>query len=59
MSDIESFEPDIIAESENFGVWSTEEEEGRLYHIEFGSVTIHMTTEEWEEFLIMMKSAES
>lgn len=52
----EEFEPDVLSESENFGVWRTEEEEGWLYHIELGVVTIHLTLEEWDEFLTMMKA---
>lgn len=58
MSNHEAFEPDIIAESENFGVWRTEEDEGIMYHIELGAITLHLSSEEWEEFLIMMKEAE-
>lgn len=52
------FEPDIIAQTENFGVWrSDDEEEGLLFHIELGGITLHLASEEWDEFVLLMKSA--
>jgi len=51
-------EPDIIAQTENFGVWrSDDEEEGLLFHIELGGITLHLASEEWDEFVLLMKSA--
>lgn len=55
----DEFEPDVIAESENFGVWRSMEEDGWLYHVELGGITLHFTPEEWDEFLTMMKSINS
>jgi hypothetical protein len=53
-----NFEPDIIAQTENFGVWrSDDEEEGLLFHIELGGITLHLASEEWDEFVLLMKSA--
>lgn len=55
----ESFRPDILAQTENFGVWkSDDEDEGLLFHIELGGITLHMTSEEWDEFVILIKSAD-
>lgn len=56
----QEFEPDIIAQTENFGVWrSNDEDEGLLFHIELGGVTLHMTSEEWDEFVLLIKSTQT
>ncbi len=59
MSKIQAeFEPDIISETENFGVWRSDDaEEGVIYHIELGGITLHMTAEEWDEFVVVIKGA--
>ena len=50
--------PDIITQTDNFGVWkSNDEEEGLLFHIELGGITLHLTSEEWDEFVLLIKSA--
>jgi hypothetical protein len=53
-----NFEPDIIAQTENFGVWRSDDElEGLLFHIELGGITLHLTSEEWNELVLLVKSA--
>ncbi len=52
----ENFEPEMIAETENFAIWRSEEDEGFVYHMELGGVTLHIQSEEWEELLILFKS---
>ena len=55
----QDFEPDVIAQTEKFGVWrSDDEEEGLLFHIELGGITMHMTSEEWDEFILLIKSTQ-
>ena len=50
-------QPNIISETENFGVWVNEEEGEMMYHLELGdSLTIHFSSEEWEEFLVLVSS---
>lgn len=50
-------QPNIISETENFGVWVNEEEGEKMYHLELGdSLTIHFSSEEWEEFLVLIGS---
>jgi hypothetical protein len=45
-----------IAETENFLAWKAEEPDGETtYHIEINNVTIHFFTEEWEEFLQLVR----
>ena len=46
---------EILAETENFSLWRAEEPDGETtYHVELGSVTVHLFHEEWEEFLRLM-----
>jgi len=52
----ENFEPDVIAETENFAIWRSEEEEGYIYHVDLGGVSLHIQSEEWEEVLTLFKS---
>ncbi len=55
----QDFEPDIISQTENFGVWRSEDDdEGLLYHIELGGITLHMTSEEWDELIVLIKGAQ-
>ena len=47
---------EIIAETESYFVWRTEEEGEYVYHLELGGVSLHMTSEEWDELVDLMKS---
>jgi len=54
-------EPEVttntIAETENFIAWRAEEPDGEItYHLELNNVTLHFFTEEWEEFLDLVKA---
>lgn len=51
------FDMDMIAETDNFAIWRSEEDDGFLYHVELGSMTLHLAAEEWEEFVVLIKSA--
>ena len=50
------FEPETIAETENFAIWRSQEDEGYVYHLELGGITIHINAEEWHEVLTLFKS---
>lgn len=53
----DELETDVLAETENFAVWRSEEEdEGYIYHVELGGVTLHIRAEDWEEVLTLFKS---
>ena len=56
MSKDENLEVDMVAETENFAVWRSPDEEGFIYHIELGSITLHLSGEEWQEFLDLIKT---
>jgi hypothetical protein len=52
------FDMDIIAETENFAVWRSEEgNDGFVFHVELGGITLHLAPEEWEELAVLIKSA--
>lgn len=51
-------EPEHIAETDNFFVWRTMEEDGYIYHVELGAVTLHLLSEEWDELIELVKSAD-
>ncbi len=46
---------DIIAETESYFVWRSDEEGEFVYHLELGGVSLHMSSEEWEELVELMK----
>ena len=48
---------DIIAETENFAIWRSQEGDGFAYHVELGGITLHLESEEWEELAVLIKSA--
>lgn len=47
-----------LAETENFIVWTTEDDGEFAYHVELGGVSLHMTSEEWDEFVTLIKMAD-
>lgn len=48
---------EVISESENFAVWRSQEEEGYVYHVELGGITLHLSSEEWAEFTLLIGDA--
>lgn len=55
----EDIEMELVAETDNFSVVRTVDENGTLYHVEMGGVSLHLDPEEWEELVILVKSADS
>lgn len=45
----------IIAETETYFVWRSDEDGEFVYHLELGGVSLHMTSEEWQELVELMK----
>jgi len=46
-----------LAETDNYLVWQAEEPDGETtYHLELNNVTLHFFTEEWVEFLDLIKN---
>lgn len=49
------YEVDMISETENFAIWRSPDEDGFLYHVELGSITIHLAADEFEELLVLVR----
>ena len=55
----ENLEMDMLSETENFAIWrSPDDENSDIYHVELGSITLHLNGEEWQEFLDLIKVLE-
>jgi hypothetical protein len=52
------FNTQVLAETDNlhYQVWKADEPDGETtFHLELNNVTVHFFTEEWEEFLLLIK----
>jgi hypothetical protein len=50
----------ILAETENYSVWQSDEPDGEMtFHLELGSITVHLFREELDEVLELMSQAGS
>lgn len=50
---------EVLAETENFSVWVSQESEGEsTYHLEIGTgnITIHFYPDEWDEFMVLISA---
>lgn len=55
----QNVENDLIAETDSFVVWrSLDEQDGYYYHVALGALTLHLTSEEWNELVLLIKSAD-
>jgi hypothetical protein len=51
-------EPEVLAETDLFAVWrNLEDEDVYVYHVELGGVTMHLSPEEWEELVLLVRNA--
>lgn len=51
-------EPEILAETEMFAVWrSVEEDDEFIYHVELGGLTLHLSSDEWDELVTLVRGA--
>ena len=53
----QEIEAETLAETEGFIVWKAADADEVLYHIELGGITLHLTGEEWDELVTLIKSA--
>jgi hypothetical protein len=57
MSDEPEIDTITIAETDNYMVWQAEEPDGETtYHVELGQTSLHFFSEEWNEFLDLIRS---
>lgn len=47
-----------ISETENFIVWTSADGKEKLYHIEFGGISLHLMSDEWDELVVLIKDAD-
>jgi hypothetical protein len=50
-------EMDVLSETENFVLWRSQEDDGFLYHVELGGISLHLSSEEWDELALLIKGA--
>ncbi|MGD8814619.1 MAG: hypothetical protein PVI78_09110 [Anaerolineales bacterium] len=56
MADDSEVKTSVLAETNNFVIWRSEEPDGETtYHLELGMVTLHFFKEEWDEMLELMR----
>lgn len=52
-------EEQVVAQTESYLVWRSEDPElGLLFHVEFGGISLHLNSEEWDELVLLIKSAD-
>ena len=48
----------LLAETENMAIWRSKDNEvGFMYHVELGSVSLHLLPDEWDELVSLFLSA--
>ena len=48
---------ETIAETDSFLIWKADEPDGETtYHLELNNVTLHFFTEEWKEFIQLVRN---
>jgi len=50
---------EILAETENLIAWRSRDETGYVYHLELGTISLHLMPEEWQELVLLVKSTEA
>lgn len=50
-------ENEILAETENLIIWRSKEDVGYVYHVELGSMSLHLLPDEWDELVVLIESA--
>jgi hypothetical protein len=50
---------ELLSETENLFLWRSTEDTGFVYHLELGSITLHLLPEEWDELIVLVSDAKS
>lgn len=48
---------EVLAETDNLIAWRNRDEAGFVYHLELGTLSLHLMPEEWDELILLIKSA--
>ena len=49
---------EVIAQTDNFEILTTEAKDDVIFHIDLGRITLHLASEEWDELVLLIKTAE-
>jgi hypothetical protein len=52
---MDDLDADLVAETENYMVWTSEVEGEVMFHLELGGISLHLTDEEWDELITLMR----
>jgi len=52
--DEQHIQSETLAETENYAIWISEDDDELMFHFEVGMTTINFLKEEWDEFLELM-----
>jgi len=52
---MDELDADLVAETENYMVWTSEVEGEVMFHLELGGISLHLTDEEWDELVTLMR----
>ncbi len=55
---MDELDANLLAETENYMVWTSEVEGELLYHLELGGATLHLLSDEWSELLTLIQMAQ-
>jgi hypothetical protein len=55
--DTAGIESEILAETDNLIAWRSQDDSGYVYHLELGTLSLHLMPEEWDELIILLESA--
>ena len=50
---------EVEAETENYVVYRTEEGDEITFHVELGTVTLHLLEDEWKELVELIRAVDS
>lgn len=54
---MDELDANLLAETENYMIWTSDAEGELLYHIELGGATLHLLSDEWDELLTLINMA--
>ena len=54
---MDELDADLLAETENFMIWESDADGENIIHLELGGVSLHLSEDEWEEFVTLVKIA--
>lgn len=50
---------EVLAQTDNFEIITTEAKDDVIFHLDLGRITLHLASEEWDELVLLVKTANS